>query len=470
MTARTRRLDVSACREHAPETHAWPHFLRNVSGTLLLAALVFAPWCWACTWPVGIHALDLLLLAATVPGLAAMLLQRDRPPGALMALIALILVQGWAMTLNSRGLFAETTGLFAPLEQPLPGWPGSVERDLSCETMARITALFGAALVTASLGKSRRWRRLFLHAIVGTAVSLVLFGCVQRWSRAGDIFWGPRHLDYFFATFRNVTNAGEFINLAVPLAAAAAWEAMGRRAPLYKAWTVCALAVVLAGSCICGSKIAPLLTVVLAALFLLLKRDDIRRLPLQGASRLVIVPLLIGAVALIVWGAGPGVTQDRWQRLFDSQRDATLTDRLSVDRACVAALPEAGLTGFGAGTFSAIFPGLEERLPQPPPGRWLFAHDDYLQTALEWGAVGASAWALYFFGAAARLATELRRDAWGPEDRTCAAGLLVSLAAVAAMALVDFPFQIASLQLEVAVIAGLGWSSRAWPKARLFHR
>jgi hypothetical protein len=470
VTARTRRPDVAACHEHAIEPRAWPHFLRNVSGALLLAALVFAPWCWACTWPAGIHALDLLLLAATVSGLTAMLLQRDLPPRVLMAVVALILVQGWAMTLNSRGLFAETTGLFAPLEQPLPGWPGSIERDLSWETMARITALLGASLVAASLGKSRRWRRLFLHTIVGTAVSLVLLGCMQRWIRAGDIFWGPRHLDYFFATFRNVTNAGEFINLAVPLAAAAAWDAMGRPAPLYKAWTVCALAVVVAGSCICGSKIAPLSTVVLGAFFLLLKRNDIRRLPLHGASRLVVVPLLIGAVALIVWGAGPGVTQDRWQRLFDSRRDATLTDRLSVDRACVAGLPEAGLTGFGPGTFPAIFPGLEERLAQPPPGRWLFAHDDYLQTALEWGAFGASAWALYFFGAAAWLAIGLRRDAWGRDDRTCAAGLLISLASVAAMALVDFPFQIASLQINVAVIAGLGWSSRAWPKARLFHR
>jgi hypothetical protein len=75
-----------------------------------------------------------------------------------------------------------------------------------------------------------------------------------------------------------------------------------------------------------------------------------------------------------------------------------------------------------------------------------------------------------FFGAAAWLAIGLRRDAWGRDDRTCAAGLLISLASVAAMALVDFPFQIASLQINVAVIAGLGWSSRAWPKARLFHR
>jgi hypothetical protein len=462
MTARTRRPEAMQARP----TRGRPRLLRDASGGLLLAALIFAPWCWACTWPSGIHTLDLLLIVATVLGLADALVRRERLPRALMVAVALILVQGWAMTLDSRGLFAETTGLFAPLEQPLVGWPGSIERDLSWETMARITALLGVALVAVSLGKSRRWRGRLVHVMIATAFSIVLLGCAQRWSHAGDIFWGAsRHLDYFFATFRNVTNAGEFFNLAVPLAAVAAWEAMKRRAPFYKAWTVCVLVVIVAGSCICGSKIAPLLTAAQGTLFLLLKRDDIRWLPIRGGTSLVVVPLLIGTVALIVWGAGPGVTQDRWHRLFEPNGDATLTSRLSVDHACADGLPEAGMLGFGPGTFAAIFPGLEARLVQPPPGRWLFAHDDYMQTALEWGALGAAAWALYLFGAAWLLARGLRRNAWQREDRTRAAGLLTALAGVAAMALVDFPLQIASLQLDVAVLAGLGWSSRAWPKA-----
>ena len=98
---------------------------------------------------------------------------------------------------------------------------------------------------------------------------------------------------------------------------------------------------------------------------------------------------------------------------------------------------------------------MKKRLPQPPPGLWLFAHNDYLQTALEWGVVGFVAWALYFFGALARLVRGLRRGAWKHEDRTCGAGLLLALVGVAIMALGDFPLQIASLQLDVAVIAGL---------------
>jgi hypothetical protein len=286
---------------------------------------------------------------------------------------------------------------------------------------------------------------------------------------AGDIFWGTsRHLDYFFATFRNVTNAGEFFNLVAPLAAALAWKARGR-APFYRAWAVSALALIVAGSCICGSKIAPLLTALLGVIFLALHARDFRHMPLRGTTQLITTLAIIAAVALIVWGAGTGVTQDRWQRLFNSTGDATLTDRLQVDRACVSGLSDAGLLGFGPGTFPAIFPGLENRLAQPPLGRWLFAHNDYLQTALEWGALGATAWALSFFGALALLARGLKRDAWRHEDRTGAAGLLVALVGAALMALVDFPFQIASLQLDIVVITGLAWSSPTWPRARLFR-
>jgi hypothetical protein len=469
MTARTRRPRATAGRAGSASS-AWVVCARGAAGGLLLSALVFAPWCWACTWPAGIHALDLLLLGSAVFGFAGALAQRERPPRWLMLAVTLILAQGWAMTLNSRGLFAEATGLFAPLEQPLNGWPGSVERDLSWETMARVTAVLGAAVVAAWLGKSRPWRDRLVHVIIATSVSLVVLGCAQRWSHARDIFWGTsRHLDYFFATFRNVTNAGEFLNLAVPLAAAAAWNARDR-SPLYKASAVCALAIVVAGSCICGSKVAPLLTLGLGALFLGLHGRENQRLPIHGMSHVIIVMVFAGAIGLIIWGAGIDVTQDRWHRLFDSSGDATLTDRFQVDRACIAGVPAAGLLGSGPGTFPVVFPGLEQRLAEPPPGRWLFAHNDYLQTTLEWGACGAAAWSLYLFGSMIGVVRGLRRNAWRVEDRTCAIGLLSALAGSGVMALADFPLQIASLQLDVAVIAGLAWASRAWPRARLFRR
>jgi hypothetical protein len=101
-------MTVRAHRPQAMGTPALPDGCRRVSGFCLLAALVFAPWCWGCAWPAGIDELDLLLLAATACWLPGAM--RERPPRMLLLAVMAILLQGWLLTLNSRALFAETAG------------------------------------------------------------------------------------------------------------------------------------------------------------------------------------------------------------------------------------------------------------------------------------------------------------------------------------------------------------------------
>jgi hypothetical protein len=406
----------------------------------------------------------MLLLPAIACGWGAAWLRRERRPALLFTVAALILLQGWGMTLNAHTIFADRTSLFAPLDAPLPGGPGSVERDLSLDAMARVTALLGATLLAASLGRERLWRRRFIITIGLAAVSMVLLGCAERGSGAIDIFWSrARHLDYFFASFRNVTNAGEYLNVAAPLAMAAAWAA---RSPALRAAAVCALAMVVVGACVCGSKAAPILTAVLGATFVLAKRAemeggwiDLRRGPIVAAA-------VITAVTLMIWGAGAGVAQDRWGRFFSPTGEVTLVNRLRVDRLCLDAAGGAGWLGAGPGTFPVVFAGLQDESPDAPPGRWLAAHNDYLQAELEWGALGVGFWVVLFFGAMLVLARGLRMARWRTEDRTWALGLFLALAGMAVMALVDFPLQVASIQLQIAVVAGLGWSSFSWPRTR----
>jgi hypothetical protein len=438
----------------------------RISGTILLGALIFAPWCWGCTWPVGIHVLDLLLLAATAVEMLGNARQFARLPPILMLALMAILIEGWAMTLNSRSLFAPASGFFAPIEQPLGGGPGSVERDLSWEAMARLTGMSGALVLAVSLGRFHRWRSRFVTTMILTGVSIVLLGCWQRWTRAGDIFWSTsRHLDYFFATYRNVTNAGEYLNVVLPLAAVAALNAVLKCAlPFRKAGAISALTLLIAGSFVSGSKIAPLLTGVLGVVFLALQAKELRQI--RVPTRLISLTSLtiIGALALIIYGSGLGVMTDRWHRLFhDADGGVTLTHRLVMDRTCLAAVPTAGALGFGPGTFEAVFPSLPQE--QALSGFWLYAHNDYLQTWLEWGWVGTGAWSVYLFGAMAALVRGLSQNGWRTADRALAAGLLTALFGIALMALIDFPLQIASIQLQVAVIAGMGWSSLTWPRA-----
>jgi hypothetical protein len=451
-----------------------PLFHTTLPGATLLGALVFAPWFWGCTWPLGIRLLDILLLSATAAWSLGMLLRGEpsRLPAALPLAVLLLLAQGWFMALNAHSTCDPVTGLYHFFDPFLPGLPGSVDRDPSRETMLRVTGLLGAGMICAWLGRSGTWRRRLLRTAAATAVSVVLIGCLQRWTRAPDIFWNStRHLDFFFATYRNVTNAGEYLNLILPLAASLLLVAVARRAPLRVALGACALVILATGSIVSGSKMAPLVTGLAAVLFVLLQGRDlvlrIHRVELKRRALTLAIAFLV--LAAIVESVGLGVTLDRWGRVFQERNGgATFSHRLLVDRVCVSALPDAGFFGFGPGTFRAVFPYYSNRVEGDLAGVWTYAHDDYAQTAVEWGVLGAASWSLYFFGGSVLLLRGWCRRWWRTENRLIAAGLLTALALAAGMALVDFPLQIASIQLVIALVAGLSWSCPGWSRAQAF--
>jgi O-antigen ligase len=104
------------------------------------------------------------------------------------------------------------------------------------------------------------------------------------------------------------------------------------------------------------------------------------------------------------------------------------------------------------------------------PGIWRYAHDDYLQALLEWGTVGAIFWGVLLFGAMAQLFIHWRmRHDLSTSDRVLAFVSLLALLGVAAHAVVDFPLQIASLQLYACVCVGLGWASGHWEGTLIHH-
>jgi O-antigen ligase len=126
-------------------------------------------------------------------------------------------------------------------------------------------------------------------------------------------------------------------------------------------------------------------------------------------------------------------------------------------------LPDAGWHGFGPGTFSLVFPHYTGDQASLIPGIWRYAHDDYLETLLEWGWVASIFWAVIFFGAMAQLFNQWRRRRdLSTSDRVLAFTSVLALAGVAAHAFVDFPLQIASIQLYAGVCVGLGWGCRRW--------
>jgi O-antigen ligase len=151
----------------------------------------------------------------------------------------------------------------------------------------------------------------------------------------------------------------------------------------------------------------------------------------------------------------------RWEALGEHiSADA----RLAAARVALQALPQAGVLGFGPGTFRAVFPTFAKAAELLPlSGQWRFLHQDYLQTAMEWGWLGSLVWALLFFGGivvAIRNLRKIRDSSW--RHRVILLMSIFALGGVALHALVDFPLQIESIQLYVATCLGVCWSSSSW--------
>jgi hypothetical protein len=91
-------------------------------------------------------------------------------------------------------------------------------------------------------------------------------------------------------------------------------------------------------------------------------------------------------------------------------------------------------------------------------------HEDYLQTALEWGWLGSALWALLFFGGIVVGIRSYKQYApdWAPRRRLLQPLVIIALIGVALHAIIDFPLQIASIQLYVTTYLGLCWGSGPW--------
>jgi O-antigen ligase len=110
-----------------------------------------------------------------------------------------------------------------------------------------------------------------------------------------------------------------------------------------------------------------------------------------------------------------------------------------------------------------VFPHYTGKDADKIPGIWKYAHNDYMQTVLEWGWLGAAVWGVFFFGGMAQVWIHWRKR-WdlSTTDHVLLLVTGLALAGVAAHAFVDFPLQIASLQLYVGVCLAFGWGSGTW--------
>jgi O-antigen ligase len=456
------------------------NLLRHAAGWLLLGALIFAPWDYGCTSAAEIAILNTILAATLALWLASLLFRtlsrrgstrghRRGAPRSLVILASVALAFGWAMALNARSIYDSDFFLFISRRSIFSWAPGTVDAAISSAWMLRATLLIGVIFMVVDLARDPRWVLRLWWTIALAGGSIALLGLLQKATGADMIFWQPAPEWWgkaFFATYFYHANAGAYLNLVVaPALGLAARALMRPRVPIAKAVSLILALLVIAAVAANTSRMAQLIGVILIVSLLV---SFVRR-ALRRRGRVDYRSLLLGSgVVVFTLFAIARVSHldqplKRWNEL-SAQLPADA--RWLAFRAALRALGDASWFGFGPATFRVIFPYYTSGFGPRIEGTWRFLHEDYLQTLLEWGWLGSVLWGLLFFGgivvAIRNLRTPERAHEWQPRYRRLLLVIVLALLGVALHSLVDFPLQIASLQLYVAVYLGICWGSNRW--------
>ncbi len=468
---------------------------RTAARTLFLVLVVVASFAYGLTRESTIHFFNWALGGTVALWMAGSLLSRRWPRTGLRPwLIALaILSLGWGVcALSVLGEWSERAGTDLP-----EFWSdvvlsfGAFDADLSVAAMVRTTVLLGGLLMTIDLFSQPNWARALFLTLTATVSAMVAFYFLQK------IVGSPfliRSVDGYtilsFATFRYWGNAASFLNLLWPLAAAVAIHFLRNKAHAWVLWMAAAL-FALAAAFLNISKAGNVLAAFGILLFLGIVVVQFLRSERRGSRlppRNVLIAIALPA-AIILASFYFAIPWGRWDALARTEIDVNA--RAVAYRYFMTMLPDAGWFGFGPGSFQLAYwhyvdPANEQMRHEP---FWV-AHEDYIQTIVEWGYAGAILWGLLLAIPAMRLGfsglrspVRSRADSAGylfgigdhlraffstlpgPDEPIIHAAAFVSICLTALHALVDFPMQIESLQFYFLIWIALGWHALRRPEA-----
>jgi O-antigen ligase len=274
------------------------------------------------------------------------------------------------------------------------------------------------------------------------------------------LFWKPLEIDWNdFAFYRYHGNAGAFLNLTWPLVLVFARRAYAAHTPSTRSrifWTCAALA--------CGSALFLNASKASLAIGLLILpwpfSTGLKKLNQKTLFIIVAVTLLIIAAAL--FGSSQFAREAAFQRMTNrSEVAASFHGRVSAYHQFLNTVPEVGAWGFGPGLFQVAFPYQMSPLGNTEVGLREYAHEDFLQTALEWGWFGTLCWTILVVGGLRRaFRTYARRELFPSKtDRHLVLGAILGVLGTLAQASIDFPLQIASIRLPFLVLLAFCWAS-----------
>ncbi len=428
--------------------------LRQIAVLLFAGALVYAPVAHGCVTREAWLFLDgWLALAAFVYGAGCVgEAKSPRIPLFPLGCMILLLVLGVTQTLNPKYFYDPVTHGMAPLHAYRPGFPGTLDQRTSLLALVHWGALGLAFLALLDLVRDRDARWFLQTVIATTAVALAIAGIAQKIQGAVIVPFTSKHSNTFFGTYVYHAHAAAFLNLGWPSALALAIRSWHGERLISRALWINGFLLVFVALFINISKFGHLAALPGLALALLLMR---KRMFSGGGNasllvRLVIAVIVLGALAALVLPL-VGRSVGRWDdvmRFGFGGRPLLFKIALNIVR-------QYPLWGTGPGTFHLVFPyfSAEYRLE----GRFTHAHQDYLQTLVEWGIPGGAIWLALIGGGFIKGL----RDHWRRPEELSTGAALVAVAILGAHAMVDFPLQIGSLRLYAAVYLAILWRVRA---------
>jgi hypothetical protein len=377
--------------------------------------------------------------------------------------LGLALVAGAAAIFNAEFTYEGPFGGFNA--RNFNRWlPSTVDAGISLAAM-RHWALLGALfLMSSDFCASRTRNTLYRDCLTVGGFIQILVALGQRLADARSVLGMGvgEHLP-FFGTFLYPGSAGAYLNLLIPLFCL---HLVGKKQrSVVGVAGLAGLGVAIFWNTSRLSSLVGVCTAVMLALTLVwiawrhAEDEELTAALMKRLGRLrpALVPaLFVGALALLVFPVPP--LFEKWKLLPEQWgRDYP---RFEAMRACLEVCLDAGVWGFGPGTFAAVFPHYAQGMAESARGVWRHAHCDYLEWVIEWGWGGCLLWSFLPIGAFIRVC----RRFWAEQSvhrRADAACNGAALVALGLHAVADFPLFNPGVQVLAVFWLGNAWSMGA---------
>jgi O-antigen ligase len=428
---------------------------RHIATLIIMAALAYAPLAHGCVTDEAWFVLDGLLAGAFGVHCIGCLKRRQWPliPLTLWIPAGLLLVLGCMQMLNPSYIYDPVTQGLNPLSSYRPYLPGTIDQRTSIVALIHWGALALGFFTLVDLTRHREMRWWLQGAIASIGGAIALFGIILKIQGGTIIPFTQSYSSTFFATYVYHAHAAAFLNLCWPAALSLTVRTLHGERPVSRALWINVFVLIFLALFINISKFGHLSALPSLALAFVVLRQGIPSDQLNAGFlvRVVLGMLLLGVAAVVLMPL-VGRSVGRW----DDVMRVGFGIRPVINGVAISIIRHYPLWGTGPGSFHLVVPYFTVSLESVLSGRLTHAHQDYLQTVVEWGVIGASLWLVIVGGGVVKGVRDHLRH---PEELSTGTAL-VALTILGCHALVDFPLQTGSLRLYAAVYLAMVWRVR----------